>query len=301
MFDSETDKGAQSSVDPAQVARRLDAVIEKVDMASKKLPNVAVSDAADLILQHIEGVRALRGELVETFKKFDHSLLDLVVDYAVAAKFLYNAEQVTTEPNVVSDELAVGQSLRAKLTAVVRMHVDLETIDPRVANPIFALPNGYAGTSNALQRLEQLIQKHFAVIGPSLPFSTTVLDDARKQSAVLGAVKRSRAKADPLLTAKRRKASVLMVEAWDEIRAAVTYVRRATKDEDSIAPALAQTRSAAQESDADGSDDDGDDHNPDNNPDARVEPAKPAEPAKPLGPANPVEDVEPLPDAPFKK
>jgi hypothetical protein len=292
MFDSETDKGAQSSVDPAQVARRLDSVIEKVDMASKKLPNVAVSDAADLILQHIEGVRALRGELVETFKKFDHSLLDLVVDYAVAAKFLYNAEQVTTEPNVVSDELAVGQSLRAKLTAVVRMHVDLETIDPRVANLIFALPNGYAGTSNALQRLEQLVQKHFAVIGPSLPFSTTVLDDARKQSAVLAAAKRSRAKADPVLTAKRRKASVLMVEAWDEIRAAVAYVRRAAKDEDSIAPALAQTRSAAQDTDADAGDDEADE---------RIEPAKPAEPAKPLDPAKPDDDVEPLPDAPFKK
>jgi hypothetical protein len=81
-----------------------------------------------------------------------------------------------------------------------------------------------------------------------------------------------------------------MLDAYNEVRAALGWVRRKHKDADEIAPSMSQVRaSAAKRGEGD------------NEP--APEPAKPVEPVGPVTPRSLTGaegEVEPLPDAPFE-
>ncbi len=292
---SQFEEQSQDAVDPAAVARELDAEIEATEIGDLRQLSFSVPDAADLVLEQAAAIRKFRDAIVDELRRFDVRNVDELSRRAIAAKFLFNAEQVALAApgEDAKNHLARGLVLRDLLEASC-------TFNEKLGVPIsegFAkakkLRRGYGGTSNALQQLEQLMQGHWAQIGPTVPNGEALLTEARTLSVTLSGYRdpddpeTEQAASPHPLTIKRRKAARLLWTSYDRCRAALSFLRWDERDADSIAPALstASARRAKR----------------DEEPQPDPEPAKPAKPVEPIAPTKPAGPIEPLPDSPFKK
>ncbi|MFO0558589.1 MAG: hypothetical protein U0269_11275 [Polyangiales bacterium] len=287
------DNDRTASVDLEAVFERVRAEIEATDVGVVSELNFSVDVGADAILARFSQLKSFRKDIVDELRRFDVRNLDALEDYALAAKYLYNLESVQApkEPSGESPELAKGRAIRAKLTSAVRMLVEWGSLDITQLRAIEQLPHGYRGTSNALQRLLGLISKNEALFEKEAPSALSLVAEAMPLSVSLGAAAGDAGAVGNEVTDLRQKATRLMLDAYNEVRAALGWVRRKQRDVDQIAPSMAHVR--VNSAKRNGNDNDND--NP---------PVKPIEPAVPVTPRALMSvdaEVEPLPDSPFER
>jgi hypothetical protein len=282
-----------ASVDLEAVFERLRAEIEATDIGAVSELNFSVDVGADAIIARVPQLKSFRPEFIVELPRFAVRNIDSLEQYALAAKYLFNLESVQTppEPSGESPELATGRAIRTKLTSSVRMLVEWGLLDAAQLRAIEQPPRGYRGTSNALQRLVALISNNQALFQKEAPAALSLVAEAMPLSVSLGATAGDAGAVGNEVTELRQKATRLMLDAYNEVRAALGWVRRKQKDADEIAPSMSQVRaSAAKRDDA-------------ANPPAPIGPVDPIEPVGPVTPralTNNDDENAPLPDSPFE-
>lgn len=283
-----------NELDLQSVFERVRAEIEGTDVGIVSELNFSVDVGADAIIARHAQLLSFRQEILDELRRFDVRNLDSLKDYAVSAKYLYNLESVEAppEPSGESPELAKGRAIRAKLTSSVQMLVQWGSLDAAQLRAIELLPRGYRGTSNALQRLVGLITKNEALFEKQAPAALTLVSEAMPLSVSLGATSGDSGTVGNEVTELRQKATRRMLDAYNDVRAALGWVRRKQRDADEIAPSMSQVRASASKR-----------NEPDDEPAKPVEPAPPVEPMKPrvLRADEGEGEIEPLPDAPFEQ
>lgn len=310
--------GAKSrEIDPAAVAAEFDAEIEATEIGDVRELSFSVPEAADMVVEHAPGIRALRGAFEAAFKQFDLRNIDEVDRRAIAAKFLYNAEQVALaapDDDGAAALLARAGELRGILEAACEYNAKLGVPLGEGLAKARKLKRGYRGTSNALQQLERLLAGAWPSVAPTMPNGEALLSEARTLSVKLSGYRDPESddnndnneggdEGQPHpLTIKRRKAARLLWIAYEACRAGLSFLRWAQKDMDQIAPALSTAVSRRTKSDESAA----------GEAKSKASEAKPVNPASPesaVKPVSPVDSgavkgggaVEPLPDSPFKK
>lgn len=311
--------GAKSrEIDPAAVAAELDAEIEATEIGDVRELSFSVPEAADMVLEHAPGIRALRGAFEAAFNRFDLRNIDEIERRAIAAKFVYNAEQVALsapDDGAAQKALARGAEVRGILEAACEYNAKLGVPLGEGLAKARRLKRGYRATSNALQQLERLLASQWASVAPTMPHGEALLSEARTLSVKLSGYRDPESDEEDgvdesqphPLTVKRRKAARLLWIAYDACRAGLSYVRWTQKDMDQIAPSLSTAVSRRTKSDESAA---GDAEN-------KAGDAKPVNPGSPVKPLIPVDSgaaqggagtgtkgggaVEQLPDSPFKK
>jgi hypothetical protein len=217
-------------------------------------------------------------------------------------KYLANAEENArprTDPAATA-ALEEGRAFRERVVAAVEMFAKFGILDAAIVASIVAETSGYAGTSDAILRCCVLLTEHRAEVEGKMPISMATIDEWRSKAVELGALGASPANKTPdELRDLRRRAVTLFMNAYQEVRWAIEYVRRHERDATEFAPVLSNNRGSSN-----GGDSKKDEPLPE---DKRAEEKKASEPS---GGAKPVESAKkdaqgdkplPLPDAPFKR
>lgn len=293
--------------DPVVVVERLDAELSAVDPEKFLVANFDVAGAASTVLGHLESIASLRPNIESTFRSFNFRYLDYLGDYAVAVKYLANAEE-NARPRVdpeVSKALEEGRAFRATLGSIAKMFAAIGVFDAGIVADIERLPRGYEGTSNAILRYAALFVDHRAQVDGKMPLSLQTIEQGRAKAVELGAMGATPdGKSLEEITDLRRRAVTLFLNAYQEVQSAIEYVRRHEGDAAEFVPTLANHRGGSKgESKEAGKKD----PLPE---DGKAEKAEKGEAraasgeARPVSPApKPASDksAPPLPDSPFKR
>ncbi|MDP3274182.1 MAG: hypothetical protein Q8Q09_03240 [Deltaproteobacteria bacterium] len=295
---------ASTDQDPIRVIAKLEPKLNALDPNKLHPGNLDVAQAASLVIGHYPGIAKYRDELQATIRDFDVGNLDDLARYAIAAKYLVTIEQNRrnqVDP-VASKELEAGRALRARLATVARMFADLGVFDDATVRDIERISRGYEGTSSALLRLSELFRTKRELVEGNMPMRFEELDEARTTAIAIGAAgARPENKTPEEIADKRRRAVTLFMNAYDEVRYALQYLRRHHQDAHEIVPKLTN-RVGTSRSDSASS------PREELSPDKRDELAKAEERARdsdparePLGLSEPLSAAPALPDSPFRK
>lgn len=288
--------------DPVVVLRRVEPMLEAIDADKLHAGNFDAAAGASLVLGHLDVLMTLRPAFQETFRAFNFANLDSLRDYATVVKFLANAES-SERPRVdvaATKALEEGKAFRANLGVIAAMFASLGVFDAAAVRAIERMPRGYEGTSNAILRYCVLFMEHRSEVEGKMPLSMDVIERGRAKAVELGAIGENPGSAEAEAAADlRRRAVTLFVNAYQEVKAAVEYVRRAERDASQFAPALSNHRANSR-----GDDDKqrGEDLPEDKKAEQAKEKASGSATPAPLAPTtDATKNAPPLPDSPFKR
>jgi len=299
---------AAANQDPVIVLERLQAELAAVDPEKFHVANFDVAAAASAVLGHQSVLQPLRASLAATFRAFDFTYFDRLSDYAIAVKYLVNAEE-NARPRVdpaASKALEEGRALRARLASVARMFADLGTFDAGIVADIERTSRGYEGTSNAILRYAALFVDHRDKVEENMPLSMVTVEQARAKAIELGAMGNAPAgKSLEELTDLRRRAVTLFINAYQEVQWAVEYVRRHEGDAAQFVPSVSNHRGSSKSAEDKGETkgESGADGKKDNELPEDKKAEERAAHTESKSAAKPASDksTPPLPDSPFKR
>ncbi len=195
-----------------------------------------------LILRAIPKLQAQRPLLEATFKKFDFTRLDNLQSMALAAQY---ADAGATAGGVVADELPAAYAAAVKshrLLSVALASVIENGIVPDRARTELSGATGYATTAADVLRMYQYIDTTWekgSKAKSGLTREELEKNRATRDELVAHIARREKAEADLALGGLRRKqAFTLMVNAYEYVRAALTFafLQEGTGSVEAIAP-----------------------------------------------------------------
>jgi hypothetical protein len=189
----------------------------------------------------------MRDDIDAVFKVFDFSCLDNLEGYCLAmiqAETVYRGTAV--KPEYLAELARDGFALRCRLIADVKALVKRGLLTaPRLAK--LTGPNGYQATASDLLTLAAFIREHWALFEHSSPVTLDEVDRAEFVGDQLVCAIGTRDKSTARWAAaadQRARAYTLLLNAYDELRFAVEYLRRHEDDAETIAPSLYKKRRA---------------------------------------------------------
>jgi hypothetical protein len=225
----------------ARVAAELDAVpAERVGSFGFE-----VSTAVSTVLGAAARVAELRPAMVKRLPEHPLEGIDKLTDYALAAQYAYlqSFAPQAASADRVRELLAEAAPLRQRLLPVAEMLAALGLVDASRIAEIRA-GTGHVDTANDLIALAAIFSNDWAKLSNQVPIKESELDRA----AVLGTellvalgVRNLGAANEPDAkgwAARKNRALRLMVDAYDDARQAVTYLRWKEGDVDSYTPSL---------------------------------------------------------------
>jgi len=203
--------------------------------------NLDLQEATSTILGVMPEVLALRERIAKELPAFDISHVDKLEDYALALRFAHAAYQTATLPPDALAELSdEATRLRTRLLADATALSLHELIDPRKLESM----KGAAGVGNIaqdLQMLSQILQENWAKIQGKSATSAEDLQAASRIATrltrIIGVREQSPAQQAAVIE-QRQRVWTLTIRAYDEVRAAIAFVRRREGDAESITPNL---------------------------------------------------------------
>lgn len=211
--------------------------------ALKDVPpvNVDVRQAVITVTGALPEIVKQKPAVLGCFREFDGTLFERLPMYAAAAghaHVLYSAAQAPVPALLAMNEKAVGT--RAKLMTLAKTLVEFELLDANVVGQYKGL-TGYKNVSFELLGLVSVLRANWDTISSKIPLQKSQLDEAQVLGEKLIAATGLRDQA-PAVTSSasdtRNRAVYLFVQAYEEIRGAIQYVRRKQGDADTIAPSL---------------------------------------------------------------
>lgn len=288
--------------DPVVVLERLHEALAAIDSDKLHPGNFDAAAGASLVLGHMDALMSLRPAFQATFRAFNFAHLDNLRDYATVVKYLANAED-TERPRVdlaAVRALEEGRAFRTKLAAIASMFANLGVFDATDVRNIERKTRGYEGTSDAILSYCVLFVAHRSEVEGNMPLSMDTIESGRAKAVELAAIGSSPGSAEAEKAADlRRRAVTLFMNAYQEVKWAVEYVRRVERDANQFAPALSNRRASSRGGDEEqqGEDLPEDKKAEQEKASGSVTPA-PA-PVAPAGDAS--KNTPPLPDSPFKR
>jgi len=203
--------------------------------------NLDLQQATSTILGVMPEIMTLRERIAKELPAFDIKQIDKLEDYTLALRFAHAAYQTATQPPEVLPELAAEAiELRERLAADARALSLRDLIDRRKLESLKGA-NGISNVAQDLQMLSQIFQESWAQIQGK---SATLAEDlqaasriATRITRVLGVKEQSPAQ-EAAAVEQRLRVFTLTLRAYDEARAAISFVRRREGDADQITPNL---------------------------------------------------------------
>jgi hypothetical protein len=204
-----------------------------------------VSTAVSTVLGAAARIAGLRPEIVSRLPKHPLDGIDQLTDYALAAQYAYLQSFGTQAAGAdrVRELVDEATPLRQRLLAVAEMLASLGLVDAsRIAE--IRSGTGHIDTANDLIALAATFANDWAKLSNKVPLERAEVDRA----AVLGTellVALGARKIGPDnepdakgWTDRKQRALRLMLDAYDDARQAVTYLRWKDGDADSYTPSL---------------------------------------------------------------
>ncbi len=186
-------------------------------------------------------VIALRPQIVQEFSSFKVSRLDNLKTYGLALLYANGEYKTATEPPaVVADMAETALHTRAVLLADTNSLIAHGVLAPGVINKLQGV-NGYKNVMADLIALVAIHRKYAEQIADRTSVKPEELkaaeDLAAKFSEAVGLREQS-PQTIAAATRTRQAAYTLFVTSYNEVRAAVQYLRRREDDADNIIPSL---------------------------------------------------------------
>ena len=184
---------------------------------------------------------ALRPEFTERLPKFDISLVDKLETYALAMFCAHMDYRAAVDPPA---ELAalVEQAIakRTILLSDVNTLIAYGLLAPEAADDLLGV-NGYKNVMTDLGTLASVLRTNADRVAGRTSVKPAELSEAEDLAAKLGktvGVRELSPQAMAQVTRNRQAAFTLFIKAYEEVRAAVQYLRHHEGDGDSILPSL---------------------------------------------------------------
>jgi hypothetical protein len=202
--------------------------------------NIDIPAAVATVYGALPGIVALRPQMT-SLPRFDLARIDKIEPYAGAlahAHTLYQA--ASTPPQPIEQLSSAGTALRQILLSdasalATRGFVNADRLK------LVRGSTGYLDLAFDLTTLVSLMREHWSVISSKTAVQVAELDRAELLAEQITAAvgRRDQASLDIADTSKnRQRAFTLFVNAYDEARRAITFLRWADGDADHIAPSL---------------------------------------------------------------
>ncbi|MDP3273957.1 MAG: hypothetical protein Q8Q09_02100 [Deltaproteobacteria bacterium] len=212
--------------------------------AQVRRPNVNVGAACSIVLGNLSRVKEHLPDILEVIPGFD---TDLVHGLRALASFTLSAYGAPLGQGVADKrgaEYRAALALREKLTRSAEALSLLGLAKPPNIAEIRAIPRSYPQLPLALLALQTFFLTHREALEGrlDLPWSEIVALDTLATRLSLEGSKRFIREKPPSSSDQTLRAYTLMANAYDEVRAALAYVRRHHHDADRIAPPFANRR-----------------------------------------------------------
>jgi hypothetical protein len=242
---------APPSTPPQQAAQAYDAILANVDAMPEtevRHVNVDIPRAVSVVLGALVPMRALQADIEREIPAHPIGSLHQLEQLALGAWYAYLlALPETGDLSAVTRLTEEGAPLREGLLVGAEALAARGILDPVTVAEIRS-GQGNLDMANDLVALSALFTVHAeAVKGKT---AVTEAEVARAASlgpellAALGTRRRVGAAAARKSAERRARAFTLMVDAYDDCRRAVAYLRWKQGDADEIAPSIFDTRSA---------------------------------------------------------
>lgn len=226
----------------AEAYARTEAEIEALDDKQVREVSTDVPMAVSLALGALAEIESLLPEMSDVFKKPPKKEIERLRDRALALLFAH-LRWAPRGAKALEAELEEARVLREQLLAAADAHVKFEHID---ADSVDAIRegSGHLDRANDLIALAALFEANWDALKGHTMVTVAQLERAsllgtqlviELGAKVLGT---GGAKHRLKLANRRHRAFTLFMNDYEEIRAAVAYVRRQEKDGDAFAPSL---------------------------------------------------------------
>ena len=190
-------------------------------------------------------VIALRDDFVRHLPTFNVAKVDKLETYALAM-FCTQADYkaATDPPTSVTELVNTAVATRAVLLADVNSLIAYDLLAPGAINGLQGT-NGHKNVMMDLGTLASILRNHAAKIAERTTVRPEELSAAEDLANKLGKALGLREQSPQVVaevTRTRQAAFTLFVNTYDDVRAAVQYLRRAEGDADSIIPSLYLSR-----------------------------------------------------------
>lgn len=198
-----------------------------------------------LALQTILGawpeIKALRDKIAQQLPAFDIGQLDKLEDYALALMYVQSRYVLATKPpDDLVDLVSEASRLRDRLFADAQALALRNLFDPRKLSALKG-GNGYKNLASDLQALTTEFEAIFPSIQGKAATTPEELQAATQMATRLTRVIGMREQSPTVvatLTDERLRAFTQVIKAYDDARAAVSYLRRREGDVEEIVPNL---------------------------------------------------------------
>jgi hypothetical protein len=201
--------------------------------------------SASIVRGALPGLLALRPQMATGLYEFDISNLDLLETYALAllaAEAAYRA--VSAKPERLEEAKKEGVEVRAQLVAHCTALAQSGLL-PREHLAMLTVPNGYRNIGSDLLILSRTLRENWSKLVNKTPIEPADVERAEVLAEELFwalASRQQRTQAALVAADDRRRVYTLMVNAYNEVRYGVQYLRRRIGDADDIAPSLFRKR-----------------------------------------------------------
>jgi hypothetical protein len=208
---------------------------------------VDVQSSVATLLGAWKEIRPLRAEIVEHLPTFDIALFDKLEPYTLALGHAQTEYKTANEPQ--ASLVALGETVaktREILIAEVNTLIVRGIVNAAVLNELKGA-NGYKNTAFDVFALSNILKNRWDAISTRTSLTRQELDEAENQADLL-VTRYGEKEQAPVIAAQatrdRLAAFTLVTEVYEEVRAAIGYLRRKHGDADSIAPSLYVGRSS---------------------------------------------------------
>lgn len=224
-----------------------------LDIVGPELAALQEDDLSPINLDIPETVKTVRGAIAEImpFKEqvaaampsFNLALFDKLETYAMAlgyANTRYRASTMPVEPleELQAEAVVIREQLLSDLNALAfRGLVDGDRLSE------VKRTNGYNNLAQEVMLMAELARKNWSAIASRTLLTPEELSKAENVAARLVKAAGEKDQIKPRVAAEqdvRRRAYTLLLNAYDEVRRAITFVRWKEDDVDDIAPSLFQ-------------------------------------------------------------
>ena len=220
--------------------------------ASDLVPiTVDIQSTVTTVLGVWKEIRGLRAEFVSALPNFDITLFDTLESYALALGHTQTVYQTASEPPA-SLVLLAGKvnKTREILVANVTLLIAMGLLEASVLGDLKGA-NGHKNIGFDVFALSNILKKIWARVSSKLTLTLVDLDAAENEAdkLVTAVGEREQAPAVAAQTTRERQAAfVLLTKTYEEVRAALGFLRRKQGDVDKIAPSLYAGRANARKS-----------------------------------------------------
>jgi hypothetical protein len=225
----------------AEAYERIKGELAALKAEEVETPTLDIQAAVRTVLGALPEIKGLRAQLVKELPAFDVAAFDKLEDYALALSRAHARYQIaTTSPDELDEVVVEASKARERLIAAARGLVLFGLFDSRKLEQL-KHGNGHSNVAEDLQALSAAFEENWAALEGKTPLTLESVKGASRLGLRVTRLVGLREQGTPEqaeATDLRRRAFTLLLRTYEDVRAAVRFLRRREDDADSIVPTL---------------------------------------------------------------